>query len=155
MSYKINYQATCCGCGATKGGKAEAMVSAGWKMLHVWYRVGEVKSTVDVIDGWVNPVGNDCICKDCYDAYYALQEKADEAQQAAYDALGKFTPTPSPSGGSGTEDDPYTFQAGVVCVLNAFYTNDGVLYVYMPADAEAKSYASWDEAQADFVEWTE
>ena len=152
MSIKINLDCTCAACQSTVSGTAYEVSKAGWVRMIVDQSNGKYKPVL--LSGWrgVSP-SDDCICKDCYDAYYALQERADEAQQAAYDALGKFTPTPSPSGGSGTEDDPYTFQAGVTCVLNAFYTHDGVLYVYMPADAEAKSYASWDEAAADFAAW--
>ena len=153
MSVTYNLTCTCAACGATKTGTAAEMGEAGWVRLAIDRSNGKVKPIV--IDGWGDPLADDCICKDCYSAYYALQEAADEAQQAAYAAMGKFTPTPSPSGGSGTEDDPYTWEAGVTCVLNAFYTHDSKLYVYMPADAEAKSYGSWADAAADMVEWTE
>lgn len=67
---------------------------------------------------------------------------------------GKFSPTESEDGGDGSESNPYTFVAGQKCVLNAYYTSP-VKYVYMPADAEAKSYGSWADAEADMVEWTE
>ena len=150
MSYTINYHCTCGGCGTTKAGDATAMESAGWKMLAVDSDTGII-----VAGNWDYPNFAECACPDCYAAYLELQTTADAAQQAAYDALGKFTPTPSPSGGSGTADDPYVWEAGVTCVLNAFYTHDGKLYVYMPADAEAKSYDSWADAAADMVEWTE
>ena len=154
MSIKLTLDCTCAACQATVSGTADEVSEAGWVRMIVDQSNG--KYTPVLLSGWSGvSSSDDCICKDCYDAYYALQEKADEAQQAAYDALGKFTPTPSPSGGSGTEDDPYTFQPGVMCVLNAFYKYIGTLYVYMPADAEAKSYASWDEAADDFVEWAE
>lgn len=154
MSIKLSLDCTCAACGATTSGTADEVSEAGWVRMVVDQSSGKYKPVL--LSGWSGvSSSDDCICKDCYDAYYALQEKADEAQQAAYDALGKFTPTPSPSGGSGTKDDPYTFQAGVVCVLNAYYKHDGKLYVYMPADAEAKSYTSWDEAAADFAEWEE
>ena len=154
MSFTVIYNAYCRSCNAFLSGDKDTFKHNGWKQVHV---AGSINGRVRlrVSDGWDDTSADDCICKDCYDAYYALQEKADEAQQAAYDALGKFTPTPSPSGGSGTEDDPYTFQTGVMCVLNAFYKYIGSLYVYMPADATAKSYDSWDDAAADFVEWTE
>ena len=153
MSITYNLTCTCAACGATKTGTAAEMGEAGWVRLAIDRSNGKVKPIV--IDGWGDPLADDCICKDCYDAYYALQEKADEAQQAAYDAMGKFTPTPSPSGGSGTVDDPYTFEAGVVCVLNAYYRHGEHVYVYMPADAEAKSYDSWEAAEADFAIWDE
>ena len=148
MPYTYHYQATCGGCGTTKAGNAAAMQDAGWKML-------AVNSTTDiaVMDSWDHPMGAECACPDCYAAYLELQKTADAAQQAAYDALGKFTPTPSPSGGSGTEDDPYTWEAGVTCVLNAFYTHDSRLYVYMPADATAKAYDTWEDASADMAAW--
>ncbi len=151
MSITYNLTCTCAACGATKTGTAAEMGEAGWVRLAIDRSNGKVKPIV--IDGWNDPLADDCICKDCCDAYYALQEKADEAQQAAYDALGKFTPTPSPSGGSGTEDDPYTWEAGVTCVLNAFYTHDSKLYVYMPADATAKAYDTWEDASADMAAW--
>ena len=66
----------------------------------------------------------------------------------------KFTPTESESGGDGSEERPYAFVAGEKCVMNAYYTSP-VKYVYMPSDAEAKSYDSWADAVADMVEWTE
>ena len=66
----------------------------------------------------------------------------------------KFTPTESESGGDGSESNPYTFVAGEKCVMNAYYTSP-VKYVYMPADAEAKSYDSWADAAGDMVEWGE
>ena len=66
----------------------------------------------------------------------------------------KFTPTESESGGDGSESNPYVFVAGQKCVMNAYYTSP-TKYVYMPADAEAKSYGSWADAEADMVEWTE
>ena len=66
----------------------------------------------------------------------------------------KFTPTESESGGDGSESNPYAFVAGEKCVMNAYYTAP-TKYVYMPADAEAKSYGSWADAAADMVEWTE
>lgn len=150
MSYTYHYQATCGGCGATKAGNAQTMADAGWKMLAV-----NSPSDIVVMDSWEHPMGAECACPDCYAAYQKLQATADAAQQAAYDALGKFTPTPSPSGGSGTEDDPYTWEAGVTCVLNAYYAHESKLYVYMPSDAEAKSYDTWEAASADMVEWTE
>ena len=150
MSFEINYQATCHACGATKGGKAESMEKAGWRQL----MVGS-DGTVSVLDAWDYPLADDCVCPDCYAKYVALKQTADEASQSAYDALGKFTPTPSPSGGSGTADDPYTFETGVVCVLNAYYRHGEHVYVYMPADAEAKSYDSWEAAEADFAIWDE
>lgn len=154
MSIKLILDCTCAACQSTISGTSDEVSEAGWVRMIVDQSNGKYKPVI--LDGWSDiSSADDCICKDCYDAYYALQEKADEAQQAAYDALGKFTPTPSPSGGSGTKDDPYTFLPNVVCVLNAYYKYIGTLYVYMPADAEAKSYASWDEAAADFVEWTE
>ena len=148
MSYTYHYQATCGGCGTTKAGNAAAMHDAGWKML-------AVNSTTDIVvmDSWDHPMGAECACPDCYAKYQELQKTADAAQQAAYDALGKFTPTPSPSGGSGTEDDPYTWEAGVTCVLNAFYTHESKLYVYMPADATAKAYDTWEDASADMAAW--
>ena len=66
----------------------------------------------------------------------------------------KFTPTESEDGGDGSESNPYTFVAGKKCVLNAYYTTT-VKYVYMPADAEAKAYDSWEAAEADFAIWDE
>ena len=149
MSVSYTYACTCDSCGATLSGTPSEMESAGWKKFYTFATGGAV-----TFEDWANSGGDHCLCKDCYDAYYALQEKADEAQQAAYDALGKFTPTPSPSGGDGSESNPYTFEAGVVCVLNAYYAHGGKLYVYMPADAEAKSYGSWEAAEADFAEWS-
>lgn len=153
MSIEITLNCTCLACGATTSGTADSVSSAGWVRMIIDHSNGKHKPIL--LTRWKGVSANDeCICKECYDAYYALQEKADEAQQAAYDALGKFAPTPSPSGGSGTRDDPYTFVAGVVCVLNAYYKYIGQLYVYMPADAEAKAYASWEEAAADFALWS-
>lgn len=64
----------------------------------------------------------------------------------------KFSPTESESGGNGSESNPYTFVVGEKCVLNAYYTAP-TKYVYMPADAEAKSYDSWADAAADMLEW--
>ena len=148
MPYTYHYQATCGGCGTTKAGNAAAMEEAGWKMLAV-----NSPTDIVVMDSWEHPMGAECACPDCYAKYQELQKTADAAQQAAYDALGKFTPTPSPSGGSGTEDDPYTWEAGVTCVLNAFYTHDSKLYVYMPSDATAKAYDSWEDAEPDFAIW--
>jgi hypothetical protein len=148
MPYNYHYQATCGGCGTTKAGNAAAMQDAGWKMLAV-----NSPTDIVVMDSWDHPMGAECACPDCYAKYQELQATADAAQQAAYDALGKFTPTPSPSGGSGTEDDPYTWEAGVTCVLNAFYTHDSKLYVYMPSDATAKAYDSWEDAVADMAAW--
>ena len=148
MPYTYHYQATCGGCGATKAGNAQAMQNAGWKMLAV-----NSPTDIAVMDSWEHPMGAECACPDCYAKYQELQKTADAAQQAAYDALGKFTPTPSPSGGSGTADDPYTWEAGVTCVLNAFYTHDSKLYVYMPADATAKAYDTWEDASADMAAW--
>ena len=154
MSIKLTLECTCVACGATTSGTADDVSSAGWVRMIVDQSNGKYKPVF--LDGWSGVSStDDCICKSCYDAYYALQEKADEAQQAAYDALGKFTPTPSPSGGSGTEDDPYTFETGVVCVLNAYYRHGEHVYVYMPADAEAHSYDSWADAAADFAIWDE
>ena len=150
MSYEVIYHATCHGCAATKAGNATAMEEAGWKQLAV-----NSATDVVVVTGWDYPLGEECACPDCYAAYQKLQATADAAQQAAYDALGKFTPTPSPSGGSGTEDDPYTWEAGVVCVLNAYYRHGEHVYVYMPADAEAKAYDSWEDAVADMAIWGE
>ena len=150
MPYTYHYQATCGGCGTTKAGNAQTMQDAGWKMLAV-----NSPTDIAVMESWEHPMGAECACPDCYAKYQELQKTADAAQQAAYDALGKFTPTPSPSGGSGTEDDPYTWEAGVTCVLNAFYTHDSKLYVYMPADATAKAYDTWEDAEADFAVWDE
>ena len=155
MSFEIVYHATCHGCSATKAGNASAMDEAGWVMLNVYTPAGSSSPIADALDTWANAVGNECACPDCYAKYQELQKTADAAQQAAYDALGKFTPTPSPSGGSGAADDPYTFEAGVVCVLNAYYRHGDHVYVYMPADAEAKSYDSWEAAEADFAIWDE
>ena len=152
MSIKLTLECTCAACGATTSGTPDEVSTAGWVRMIVDQSNGKYKPML--LDGWSGVTSSDdCICKDCYDAYYALQKTADAAQQAAYDALGKFTPTPSPSGGSGTEDDPYTWEAGVTCVLNAFYTHDSKLYVYMPADATAKAYDTWEDAEADMVEW--
>ena len=150
MPYTYHYQATCGGCGTTKAGNAQAMQEAGWKMLAV-----NSPTDIAVMESWEHPMGAECACPDCYAKYQELQKTADAAQQAAYGALGKFTPTPSPSGGSGTEDDPYVWEAGVTCVLNAFYMHESKLYVYMPADAEAKSYDSWEDAESDFAIWDE
>ena len=148
MSINLTYTCTCHACNAAKSGTATEMEEAGWRKV--------LQSGV-VLDPsqWATEYGDDCVCNECYDKYVALQKAADEAQQAAYDAIGKFTPTPSPSGGSGTVDDPYTFEAGVVCVLNAYYRHGEHVYVYMPADAEAKSYDSWEAAEADFAIWDE
>ncbi len=67
---------------------------------------------------------------------------------------GKFTPTADDTGADGTEERPYAFQPGVECVPNAYYTSP-VKYVFMPADAEKHSYASWADAVASMVEWGE
>lgn len=145
----MEYKAECAVCDAAKEGAGEELVSAGWRKT-------ANGDTVLPADAWVTDTGgDDCICPDCYAKYEALQKAADEAQEAAYEAIGKFTPTPSPSGGSGTEDDPYTFETGVVCVLNAYYKHDDRIYVYMPSDAEAKSYDSWEAAEPDFALWNE
>ena len=148
MSLRYKYECTCATCEASIEGSAEALMEAGW---HKTYAGKEVLD----VDAWQKSYGDDCICPDCYAKYEALQKAADEAQEAAYGAIGKFTPTPSPSGGSGTEDDPYTFETGVLCVLNAYYRHDDHLYVYMPSDAEAKSYDSWEAAAPDFALWGE
>lgn len=149
MSIDISYKATCAMCGtATKEGVGQDFINAGWhKTLN--------GQAVLPSDAWREPsYGSDCICSDCYAKYKVLQDAADEAQQAAIDSLGKFTPTPSTSGGIGTADDPYTFETGVVCVLNAYYKYNDTVYVYMPADAEPKSYDSWEDAEPDFAEWS-
>lgn len=148
MSLKYKYECTCATCGAATDGSAEAIMEAGWRKTYAGQEVLDA-------DTWQRNYGDDCICPDCYAKYEALQKAADEAQEAAYEAIGKFTPTPSPSGGSGTEDDPYTFETGVVCVLNAYYKHDDRIYVYMPSDAEAKSYDSWEAAEPDFALWNE
>ena len=64
----------------------------------------------------------------------------------------KFNPNEQETGGSGTEDDPYVFVPGKACVLNAYYTSSKK-YVYMPADAVAHAYGSWDEAAEDMAAW--
>ena len=151
MSVSYIYACTCDSCSATLSGTPSQMGSAGWKKFYTVSPMGAV-----TFEDWANSGGNHCVCKDCYEKYQTLQKAVNEAQQVAYDSLGKFTPIPNPVlGGSGTEDDPYTFRPGVTCVLNAFYKYLNTIYVYMPADATAKSYESWDEAAADFVEWTE
>lgn len=148
MSITYTYSCACDGCGAAKSGTAQEMRDAGWKKYHRVAPGGAL-----VFEDWDNAGGDYAACPDCYDAFSAAQTKADEAQRAAYDALGKFTPTPGPLGGSGAADDPYSFEVGVVCVLNAFYSHGGKLYVYMPAGAEPKSYGSWEEAEPDFAVW--
>ena len=149
MTIEISYKATCAVCGAAKEGAGAELSEAGWRMT----QGGREALPADAWEG--NVVADDCVCPDCAAEYETLAKAAEEAQQAAYDALGKFTPAPSPTGGSGTESDPYTFTAGVVCILNAYYEHDGKLYVYMPADAEAKGYDSWEAAESDFAEWSE
>lgn len=64
----------------------------------------------------------------------------------------KFSPQEQQTGGSGTEDDPYEFVSGKACVLNAYYTSPK-RYVYMPEDAVAHAYGSWDEAINDMAAW--
>ena len=149
MTIEISYKATCAVCGAVKEGTGAELSEASWRMT----QGGREALPADAWE--TNVVADDCICPDCAAEYETLAKAAEEAQQAAYDALGKFTPTPSPSGGSGTEDDPYTFETGVTCVLNAFYTHDSKLYVYMPSDATAKAYDTWEDAEADFAIWDE
>ena len=150
MSISLTYNCTCNACDAAKSGTAAEMEEAGWKLLTALTSGG-----VYVSPSWDTESADGCVCPDCYAKYQTLQKAADEAQQAAYDAIGKFAPTPSPSGGSGTADDPYTFEVGVVCVLNAYYRHGEHVYVYMPADAEAKSYDSWEDAEPDFAIWDE
>lgn len=152
MPIEFNLTCACAACGATASGSPNEMREAGWRRMIVDESNGGRKPVL--LGGWkgVSP-SDDCVCKDCADAYAALDKKADEARQKAYDSLGKFTPAPDTGGGSGTESDPYTFAEDTLCVVNAFYTHDGTLYVYMPADAEGHSYASWEDAEADFEPW--
>lgn len=152
MTIKATLECTCAACGATATGTPGEMAQSGWSRLAYDTSGGDVKPVL--FAGWDVLFGADeCVCKDCADAYAALDKKADEARQKAYDSLGKFTPAPDTGGGSGTEADPYTFAVGAVCVVNAFYTHDGKLYVYMPADAEPKAYDTWADAEADFEPW--
>lgn len=65
---------------------------------------------------------------------------------------GKFTPEEDSTGADGTEAHPYEFAAGTPCIPNSYYTAP-TKYVFMPADAEKHSYASWADAAESMVEW--
>lgn len=146
MSLQFIYSAVCAGCGATKQATGGAFANTQWRKTD---GLGEVLDA----SAWLDPYGEDCVCPDCYAKWLKLKAARDKADAEMRAAAGKFEPTPSPSGGDGTEADPYTFEEGVACVVNAFYTHDSKLYVYMPADAESHSYASWADAEADFAAW--
>ncbi len=148
MSLRITYDCECAGCGATLSGTAGEMGEAGWRKV--------ISPGVPLDPSvWATEYGEDCICKECYAKYIKLKAARDKADEEMRAAAGKFTPTPSEQGGSGTESDPYTFAENTACVVNAFYTHGGKLYVYMPADAESHAYASWKDAEADFAAWEE
>ena len=68
--------------------------------------------------------------------------------------MGKFAPAEDSTGADGTEAHPYAFEPGTPCIPNAYYTAP-TKYVYMPADAEKHSYASWADAAESMVEWGE
>ena len=136
------YRVTCAGCSATATGTESELVDAGWRA--VTPTAGRFGTVFDYPSG-----GLDAVCKDCVASVQDKIDAASAAQQALVDAVGKFDGT----SGKGTEANPLEFQPGVLCVLNAYYVHDGKLYVYMPADAEAKSYGSWEDAEADFAEW--
>ena len=136
------YHVTCAGCAAEATGAREQLADAGWRS--VLPTQGNFGTEFDYMHGAL-----DAVCGDCMAAIQPKLDAVEAARKDLIDAVGKF----DGSKGEGTEDNPLEFETGVTCVLNAFYTHDGVLYVYMPADAEAKSYASWDEAAADFAAW--
>lgn len=138
------YRLTCAGCNATATDLPDALVAAGWRTITP--SLGFLGADFEYARG-----GLDAICKDCVAALQPKIDALDKAQADLTDAVGKFDGTQ----GTGTVDNPIVWKEGMSCILNAYYSHDDKLYVYMPADAEAKSYASWDEAAADFVEWTE
>ena len=138
------YHVTCAGCAAEATGAKEQLVEAGWRS--VLPTQGSFGTEFDYMRGAL-----DAVCADCMAAIQPKLDAVEAARKDLVDAVGKF----DGSKGEGTEDNPLEFEAGVVCVLNAYYARGGKLYVYMPADAEAKSYASWEDAEADFAAWEE
>lgn len=146
MSLQFIYSAVCARCGATKQAAGGAFANTQWRKTD---GLGGVLAA----EAWLDPYGEDCICPECHAKYLKLKAARDKADEEMRAAAGKFTPAPSEQGGSGTESDPYEFAENTDCVVNAFYAHDGTLYVYMPADAESHSYASWADAEADFAAW--
>ncbi len=141
---EILYHVTCAGCSSEATGAQDVLVGAGWRTITP--TPGRLGTVFDYPLG-----GLDALCKDCVAALQPKIDALDKAQADLTDAVGKFDGTL----GAGTVDNPIVWKEGMSCVLNAYYSHDGKLYVYMPSDAEAKSYATWDEAAADMAEWEE
>ena len=138
------YSCTCAICATTKTAEAAVLANSDW------HKFDKASHTVYATDAWLTSSGSDCMCGTCYTTYSALKEAADKAAQDALDTLNNFIPS---STGDGTETNPYTWVANVACVVAKFYTHDGKVYSYMPADATSHSYATWDEASVDMVSW--
>lgn len=137
--YELVYRVTCDKCGATAD-----ITNANTEWIGV------------ASDGFAGAglIGNSSfyleavLCPTCATEYQSYLTAIEQAKENAQVFLGK-----SDLSGQGSEDNPYEFQTGVECVLNAYYIHDGNLYVYMPADAEPHSYDSWEAAQNDFALW--
>jgi hypothetical protein len=138
------YTCTCAICAATKTAESTVLSNSDWR------KFDKASHTVYEPSAWMTSSGTDCMCGSCYTTYAALKEAADKAAQDALNTLDNFIPI---NEGDGTEQNPYTWVANVACAVAKFYTHDGKVYTYMPADAISHSYATWDEASADMVSW--